>query len=454
MLMPVMTKDNLINPSDYIGKKYQSGYKPVDCDGETITPEKLEVAKKLHEMGLSPDGERDYTDMVTAAIKHDDDSNARIAELEKEKEDLWRQLIKADAESMVKVAAWNYNSGGFIQYAESLFQKIWLGDNHILRALMYMAASFKLQNPDEGIHLHVTGSTQSGKSDSVKTGLKLVSMNDQMTKTFSGMYLFYAAEKNLLHENTIIFSDDTQFSEEVMGLLRNLLTSWDTGVTRGTVKNQGAIDLNVPRHISLILTSIETVSKLDIEGQDASRFLTMDIRRTQQQQDAIWDFIQSEKENITSELYVLHRIWDAIPERKVSIPMKIAPRVTIRESKRFLTLAKCHALLCNRDTVTDEDISEVEKFLTYSKPMLDATTPALTRSEQAVYDALVKLGRATIEQLQIGAKVSDPTVRRALHGRDGTIDKPKGGLLTAMKNIVVDYDRDYRTYTFSIIKST
>jgi hypothetical protein len=447
----VQTKDNLINPSDHIGKKYQSGYKPVDCDGETITTEKLAVAKRLHEMGLEPDGERDYTDMVTAAIKHDESIDQKIALLQVEKQNIWEMIVRMDAEELAQMGIVYYLTGKFIPYADSVFQKVWLGDAHILRALMYIAASFKLQNPDEGIHLHVTGNTQSGKSDSIKTGLKLISTKDQLTRTFSSMGLFYAAEKGLLHENCIVFSDDTKLNAETAGLYRNMLTSWDTGVTRITVRNLEAVDLNVPRHISLILTSIDTVSQVDDEGQDASRFLTMEVRRTSEQEDAIWEFVKSEKVNASNEIFLLHCIWDAIPELKVTIPkeLNIPRRVTIRESKRFLTLVKCHALLCNREVVTDEDVREVERFLTYSKPMIDATTPARTRKEQAILDVLTHQWQDT-DQIQALTKMTGLQVYRALRGRTGTFDNPSGGLMGSVPNLMSMRDKESTKWLFRL----
>jgi hypothetical protein len=123
--------------------------------------------------------------------------------------------------------------------------------------------------------------------------------------------------------------------------------------------------------------------------------------------------------------------------------------VTIRESKRFLTLVKSHALLCNRDTVTAKDIKEVEKFLTYSKPMLNATTAAYTRNEAAVMGVLGN-GWKTIDEIKLEAKISDQRTRRAIHGRHGTVEKPDGGLLEKVKNLMTEYNSQTRKWSFRL----
>ena len=250
------------------GKFQPSEVQPhlLKVDGELETPvseadkEEYRELRAIRALGeMTPEAEQEYAEKTLVAIKHDEPIDQQIALLEAEKRDLWRQMIKADAEGVATMAHWYYHSGRFIPYVDSVFRKIWLGDEHILHAIAYMAASFRLVNPDEGIHLFISGLTQIGKSDSGKSSLKFIHPKDQLIRTFSPKWLFYAKEAGLLHENTIVFSDDTSFDKEVAALYRNILTSWHEGVTRGTVDDQKARDLNIPRHVSLILTSTEAV---------------------------------------------------------------------------------------------------------------------------------------------------------------------------------------------------
>ncbi|MDD5025218.1 MAG: hypothetical protein PHF57_09075 [Methanoregula sp.] len=105
-----------------------------------------------------------------------------------------------------------YENGEFLAFTKEVFSRVWLGDQHILEAVLYCAANMSVENATDAVHIHVAGQTQSGKSDSVKTALKFVSAVNQMTKTFSPMYLFHASKTGALREMMILFTDDTHFA--------------------------------------------------------------------------------------------------------------------------------------------------------------------------------------------------------------------------------------------------
>jgi hypothetical protein len=353
---------------------------------------------------------------------------------------------------IIKDAKTIYESGKFIEYCNNQFRKIWVSDEHILKSILYQAAEFKLLNPDEGIHLNVTGITQIGKSDSVKTALKFIPKDYRLIRTFSPKWIFHAndVQKDTLHKNQIIFSDDTQLDPEVAGIYRNILTSWHEGVTRGTVINNKPVDLDVPQHISLILTSVNDVVAKSDEGQDESRFLQVEVRRTAELDKEIREFIQNDIPDISKELSLIHKIWDIMPEKKVLLHKKVDRKCTIREFKRFMTLVKCNALLKNKNVTTDEDFSDIEAFLTYSKPMIDAQTPARKRDEEVVKQVLTSSWKNT-DTIQEETKLPPQRVYRALHGRDGTFNKPDGGLMQTERGLLMEYNPDTRKYSFRML---
>ncbi len=334
-----------------------------------------------------------------------------------------------------------YKAGKFIQFCKENFQKIWLGDAHVLQAVLYIGATFHLDNADEPIHLHVAGTTQSGKSDSVKTSLKFIHPDNQLTATFSPMWIFYADTS--IHENLILFSDDTMLNKVVAPIFRNILTSWHVGVKRGIVGKDGrAHTLEVARHVSLILTSIENVVEESAEGQDESRYLTMEIRRSNDDERRIREFIQQDKEDITTALEIIRGIWEIIPTRKITLHKKFEMEIPNRDFKRFLTLVKCHAILCGRDKTSDEDVYAIEQFLTYSKPMVDSQTAAYTREEKSIITLLNDGKERTVNKIADETKLPYQKVVRSLHGISGTFQKPAGGLLEKLKTARVRYDVD------------
>jgi len=294
--------------------------------------------------------------------------------------------------------------------------------------VLYVAANMRVLNATDGMHLHVMGTTQSGKSDSIKASLQFIHPHDRLVKTFSPKYLFYASDE--LHQNTIVFSDDTVFDPETAALYRNMLTSWFTGVTRGVVINHVRRDLYIPPRVSLILTSVENVVLESDDGQDESRFLSLEVRRTPDQMKEIRSFVQDTHKDITPYITVVHAIWDLIKPRDIIIHKKVERDIPIREFKRYLTLVQSHALLCNRDRTTDEDFNAIDTFLTYSKPMIDSTTPAFTRKEAAVLSVLSAKERMSVTEIGTETKMSIQNVYRALRGVRGTFTCPGGGLMS------------------------
>jgi len=338
-------------------------------------------------------------------------------------------IVQAPDPERQKRAAGIYQSGGFIDLCKDNFSKIWLGDLHILEGILYCAANTRVLNAQDAVHIHISGSTQTGKSDGVKTALQFVHPADQQTKTFSPMYLFHASKSGDLHERMLLFTDDTVLDPEIAALYRNVLTSWKEGVNRGTVVNNEPKTLHIPARISLILTSIDSVVSVSDEGQDESRFLTLEVRRTKEQMASIRQFIQRSKPDIKKERLLCCAVWDMITPREITLHKTIEKDLPIREFKRFLTLCQARAVLCNRSTTNDEDFDAIEKFLSYSRPMLNSTTAAFTRKESAVLGCLSVDKWLGISDITEKCGLDIYTVYRALRGTRGSFHAPTGGLM-------------------------
>ena len=322
-----------------------------------------------------------------------------------------------------------YESGGFLKYCNDTFGKVWFGDTHILMGILLTAANIRVLNASDGIHLFVNGQTQSGKSDSVKKSLLFIPLADRLTKTFSDMYLYHASKIGDLHEGMLVFSDDTVLSENVAALYRNMLTSWFTGVDRGTVVNHDPKNLHIPARISLILTAVESVVQETDEGQDESRFLTLEVRRTPEQMTKIRAFIQEPHPDIGPDLDIIYAAWSLIAPDVVTLHKSIDNEIPIREFKRYLTLVQAHAILCNRTTTTDADFLAIDQFLTYSKPMINSTTPGFLRNETVVMQCLADGKHKTAQEIQDSTGLTIQAVYKALRGKAGTFQNPKGGLM-------------------------
>jgi hypothetical protein len=338
------------------------------------------------------------------------------------------QRTQAPAPEVVEAARKIYESGKFLEYCKVNFGKVWYGDIHVLMGVLLVAANLRVINAHDGVHVLINGPTQSGKSDSVKKSFLFVSPRDRSTKTFSKMYLFHGAKNGSIHEKMLIFSDDTVFNEETAAIYRNMLTSWFSGVDRGTVENHGPIDLHIPPRVSLILTSIESVVAESEEGQDESRFLTLEVRRTPETLVKIREFIQDPHPDIGRDLEIVYAVWDLIAPQNVTLHKKVNLDITMREFTRYLSLIQAHAILCNRTTTTDADFIAIDQFLTYSKPMINSSTAAFTRKESVVRQCLSEKPM-TVSEIVDATGMTILEVYRALRGTKGNFQNPTGGLM-------------------------
>ena len=321
-----------------------------------------------------------------------------------------------------------YNSGRFIEECKKEFNKQWYNDSYMLEFILLMGAALRVRNAHEGIHLHISGDTQSGKSAGAKTALKFLAKEATMTATFSPMAIFYS--EDILHERMVVLCDDTTQGKEVAEVYRNILTSWEEGVTRRTVSNHKGTDLKVPKRVSLIMTNVDSVARETDDGQDESRYLTIEVRHTPIEMERIWKFVQTEATPFDKErMTVLHLVWDEMPSDVDIILHKEFPfKGTMRETKRFATMVQAHALLRNSPTTSDVDIDAVEQLLTYSKKMVNSNTAPLTRNEEALLNTLTKEWEVC-KDVAARLKITQDKLYVAIRGKNGSFDNPTGGLL-------------------------
>lgn len=334
---------------------------------------------------------------------------------------------------ILKEARRIYETGQFIQYCRDAYRKIWFKDQFVLDALMLSVAIGRIKQSDNGLHIFLSGDTQSGKTQAVKKAMKFIHPRNKMIKSFSMKYLFYASEGEL-KENTLVFSDDTQFNDEEAKFFRGILTSWDTGSNRGTVNNGESKELHIPPRVSLILTNIDSVCGNTDDGQDESRFFNLEIRRTPEDIKTIMDLRQDEVANIDHELSVIMAVWELIPEmNSVRRHRKVTSDLTLREFNRYLELVTGHALLCGRTLTNDDDFIEVEALLGNTIKMVDSTTAGFTRREIAVIQVLNDCQNHDVNEISKKAKMSPIAVYKALRGKSGTFRNASGGLLAKVK---------------------
>ena len=340
-------------------------------------------------------------------------------------------------------------SGKFLEYCHSVFSKAWLGDYHVLEAVLLATANSRIENTFSALHINVQGKTQVGKSGSVQMALKFLDTRDVMNSTMSKMYIFYGSQNGEIRSGMTILCDDTTLDKEIAALYRNVLTTWFEGTNRKTLDNQKTLSLVVPPRVTLIMTNVNGMVAETDDGQDESRFLVLEVTRTSEQNAAIRHFVQHKQVLPQHEMDVIHAVWTQIAREGnyVELHRDFTDDMPQRDFERFLSLIQSRALLNGRDKTTEEDYTKTLEFLTYTKPMIDSTTPAYTRNEKAVRAFLQSQEfPATANEISKGCKMPIASVYMALRGRDGNWETPKGGLMRTDPKLEVNIVDNVRTF--------
>lgn len=345
-----------------------------------------------------------------------------------------REYVKT-RDSLTARAREIYRSGEFVKYCRETFRETWYGDQHILDAVLLQAAALFVSNISTGINLHVSGKTQSGKSDAVRHALKFLPDSLKYSGTFSRLALYHSRK---FHDRMIVFSDDTVFDPETASILRGILTAWEEGSDRETMVGKEWATVKVPKRLNMILTSVESVSQETDDGQDESRFLTLEILRDQETERVIRQFMQEPKPDISGNLEIIHAVWNIIPETDVTLQKTIERNLPFREFARYLSLVKACALLHNRTTTTEDDLRFVDLLLQRSRPMIASDIAGLTKNEKAVMEFLKSRPEVrSMKEIQQGLGIPLNGVYRALRGRTGTVQNPTGGLLMKERHVTI-----------------
>jgi hypothetical protein len=346
-------------------------------------------------------------------------------------------------------------SGKFPETLERQFQKIWCGDSHVLLWIIHAFAAGFVANNDEGLHLYIAGASGLGKSESVKHALSLIPGEYVVSGGFSRKGLLYLSEKMLAC--SIVLMDDHCYDEDEAGIYRAILAGWREPTNYYTV-DRSSKTVHLKERITQIVTSADGLAKVSSDGQNESRFSTIEIRRSDEQMKEIIKFIRSEQKTISKEdkdliwsawKFIINNPW------KIHIPFSDSIRIDdsaiyrIREFKKFLCVIRASALLHGREYATQDDFNKASKLWTYLLLMLDNETAGLSKNEIAVFEKITELSkggkRVYLSKLKAALpNMREPNIYRSIRGKDGSFTNVTGGLLSKIRGMSIEkiYDKE------------
>jgi hypothetical protein len=344
----------------------------------------------------------------------------------------------------------------FPEHLCKIFSKIWCGDEKLMKWIAIIFANGFVSNADEGLHLYVSGPSGMGKSEGIKAALKLLPKDNVISGGFSRKAILYHAKN--FPSGSVLFQDDHIYDKDEMELNRAILAGWKESYDYFTVDKQTDRKISLPKRLTRIVTNISAISEEASEGQDSSRFITIEINRSQDQLREIYNFLMvDEQKDITEDLPLIMEVWNDIKKGgeikvpyKVDIQCKDEGLSKLREVKKFLTTIKSIATLRGHCNATLADFYEAAEMFNYLTLMQTNVydTPSKCELEvlQAIKDLTLKTHFCTVAEIcNQFPKKNQPSIYAALRGgHGGTFQEPTGGLLTKIPELraTAIYDKE------------
>lgn len=357
-----------------------------------------------------------------------------------------------------------WKAGEFPCLLKKAYEKIWCGDEELLEWVACAFANGFIKNADEALHMAVLGQSGLGKTEATRQAFKLLHPDYVIDGQFTQKGFMYLAFE--LKRGTIILCDEGSLSPEQAAIYRNLIASWHKPCPYYSVDKQKSVPHIPQARLTQVFTRAEGISDVDSEGQNESRFANMELSRTDDDIETIWEFIQDEtpREVPETELNHIREIWKIIisGEHTVELPFKKDIKIhqsakkRFRDFKRFCSLIRSIALINGRTTATDEDYKRACELWKHLLLMIDNTIPGLMESEQRVYDTIQKLIKGTPIQTASGIvyagggvvllsslkaalpDMNQSIIYRTIYGRGGNFTTITGGLLTKVRGLSIE----------------
>ena len=355
--------------------------------------------------------------------------------------------------------------GNPLEYMTSTFASDHIGDRIAATDMACTCISSVIAN-SEGLHTFLSAESGAGKTHSADTFMKKIPEEWKMVGTFSDKYLYYAGEasnagEQLLKPGMVVVVDDHTFNEGVQEIFKTSISHWKEGIGYGTVKNQGAKRLSIPKRISWILM------KVDDPGDDQvmNRLNQVHIDETEEQRQKTIDLIKQKYSDVVNqtvveeryEVRVCREMWRLLKDQFISIDIPWAKEVNFQDNnyrniERFYAFVMANSALNMHQrpligksqdgipviqAVKADFLAAKEHYSELFKT--GAQSYNLVTKESAVIEAILKLnppdGRFTIKEIQqtcksLGNPMNDQSIRRAIGGRKSSKDSEAlGGLI-------------------------
>lgn len=335
------------------------------------------------------------------------------------------------------------NSGEAFKYILQTWQKRHVGDTNVGENCLCSVITSRILNSKRGLHIKPSGDSGKGKSDAIECFLELLPLDSYITGSMSAKALFYDPN---LRSGTIVYSDDADFSEDVISTIKQSTSEFQKETVHRTVVNGEGQDFKIPERVTFWFSAVEGMD----DEQLANRFLHADVDSSPEQDVNVFNHqVESEawyeSDDIEPDILICRCIFSILFNRfyRVKIPYVCAIVWNNKENRRnfdkFKDIIRAVTVYSyrKRETVdgflisTPEDYENALKI--YKGTSVNNATNLTDTEIKYLRFIVSRPGKTTtLKELVNHFKVSETAVRKMLNGKKGD-----GGLLAKVKQLVV-----------------
>lgn len=375
------------------------------------------------------------------ATEQTQDNHNQLDEMDIQEE--FQKAAQAEAMEILK-------NGNPTKYMLDVIQDIHIGDNRAAEGLILAVSSQSCLNT-QGIQIKMSGESGGGKSHLCKSVTHCIRDKHIVESSLSAKAAYYAN----LKPGNIIYTDDTDVSEDMETVIKRATTNYQEYTQHTTVKDGKSMTLSIPPRILWLITSVED----NVSDQLLNRQLIFNVDESQEQKNNIFEMQKKEAlkgdimtNTVTHEVLTCRFMWDVIKDKmfKVKIPfaedIDIVDKSNTRNFPMFLDMVKAYAILNHMKRDTDEEgylLATKDDFYA-AKSLFESQTESVTTKlndkERRIIQAIGQAGKTGIDTNGIASAtgISYQNIRIALRGRTG---KP-GGLLEKVKKLRVSEETE------------
>jgi len=337
------------------------------------------------------------------------------------------------------------NNGNSFSFVQSVWNSLHIGDANIGENLLGSIGCTQVLNAKLGTHQKPSGGSGKGKSDAFQTMIRLLPAHKCITGSMSPKALFY--DKSL-KPGTIVYTDDVQFSPDVVGMMKQATSDFQAETIHRTVSVERKSEVfRIPARVTFWLSSVESIQ----DDQLATRFYFGQVDESTEQDERVYEkqkermksYIDPERD---SDILTCRCIFEIIFQNVYKVAAPYIDAVSWNDKEHRRNHDKLLDLLAGitvynfrqRDTVNGMLISTLDDYdqaIRIYGETAKSNALCLNEDEQAILWGLSSSQELTSKQLYENSKVygynkCERTMTRMIKGQNGN-----GGMIKKVNDL-------------------